>query len=52
MDNQPELTVCRSTIRFDERNRLARYWKRHPKKDLEALLGKFHEAGWRIENPP
>lgn len=29
-----------------------RYWKKHPKKDLEALLGEFHDAGWRIEDPP
>lgn len=29
-----------------------RYWRKHPRKDLEALLGEFHEAGWTIENPP
>lgn len=29
-----------------------RYWKKHPKKELEALLGEFHEAGWRIIDPP
>lgn len=29
-----------------------RYWRRHPKKHLEALLGEFHEAGWTIEDPP
>jgi hypothetical protein len=28
------------------------YWKRHPKKELEALLGEFHEAGWAIDDPP
>jgi hypothetical protein len=28
------------------------YWKRHPKKELEALLGEFHEAGWTILDPP
>ncbi len=28
-----------------------RYWKKHPKKELEALLGEFHEAGWRIIDP-
>lgn len=28
------------------------YWKKHQKKDLEALLHVYHEAGWRIENPP
>lgn len=27
------------------------YWRRHPDKDLEEVLGAFHEAGWRIENP-
>lgn len=25
-----------------------RYWRKHPKKELESLLGEFHEAGWRI----
>ncbi|GAB3054345.1 hypothetical protein GCM10027079_21090 [Sediminivirga luteola] len=30
---------------------MRRYWAKHPKKELEALLGEFHEAGWRIENP-
>ncbi len=29
-----------------------RYWKKHKDKDLEALLLEFHEAGWRIEDPP
>jgi len=29
-----------------------RYWKRHSDKDLEALLGEFHEADWAIEDPP
>lgn len=29
-----------------------RYWKRHPRKDLEPLLREFHDAGWRIEDPP
>jgi hypothetical protein len=29
-----------------------RYWSKHPKKELEALLGEFHDAGWRIEDPP
>lgn len=28
------------------------YWKRHPSKDLEALLDEFHAAGWRIQDPP
>jgi hypothetical protein len=28
------------------------YWKRHPDKELEALLGEFHLAGWRIIDPP
>lgn len=31
---------------------MGRYWRRHPKKDLEALIGEFHEAGWRIIDPP
>lgn len=25
------------------------YWPKHPKKELEALLGEFHEASWRVE---
>jgi hypothetical protein len=29
-----------------------RYWKRHPKKELEALLGEFYEEGWTIQDPP
>ncbi|MPY82417.1 MAG: hypothetical protein GEV00_03670 [Actinophytocola sp.] len=24
-------------------------WRRHQKKDLEAVLEHFHRAGWRIE---
>jgi hypothetical protein len=28
------------------------YWKKHPKKVLEALLREFHEADWRVLNPP
>lgn len=28
------------------------YWKRHPRKELEAVLQAFHEAGWRITDPP
>ncbi|AGW40970.1 DNA topoisomerase IV subunit B [Leifsonia xyli subsp. cynodontis DSM 46306] len=31
---------------------MGRYWRKHPKKELEALLGEFHEAGWRIQDPP
>lgn len=31
---------------------MGRYWAKHPKKELEALLGEFHEAGWRIKDPP
>lgn len=27
-------------------------WRKHPRKEIEALLGEFHEAGWRIEDPP
>ena len=30
---------------------MGRYWKRHPKKELEALLGEFHEANWKIVDP-
>lgn len=29
-----------------------RYWKRHQKKELEAVLQEFHEAGWTVLNPP
>jgi hypothetical protein len=25
------------------------YWRRHPRKDLEAVLVAFHEARWRVE---
>lgn len=28
------------------------YWKKHSKKELEAVLEMFHQAGWRIEDPP
>jgi hypothetical protein len=28
------------------------YWKKHPKKELEAVLREFDSRGWRIENPP
>lgn len=31
---------------------MGRYWKKHPRKELESLLGEFYEAGWRIEDPP
>lgn len=24
------------------------YWQKHPKKELEAVLGEYHEAGWSI----
>ena len=30
---------------------MSSYWKRHPKKELEALLGEFHEAGWKVLDP-
>lgn len=25
------------------------YWPTHQRKELEAVLGEFHEAGWTIE---
>ncbi len=28
------------------------YWKRHPRKELEAVLVQFHEWGWTITDPP
>ena len=28
------------------------YWKTHPKKELQALLMRFHLQGWRIIDPP
>lgn len=28
-----------------------RYWTKHSKKDIEAVLGEFHEAGWTIVDP-
>ena len=31
---------------------MGRYWRRHPRKDLEPVLGEFHEAGWTIHDPP
>lgn len=31
---------------------MGRYWKKHPNKELEALLAEFDEAGWRIIDPP
>jgi len=27
------------------------YWKTHPKAELQSLLMRFHEAGWRIIDP-
>ena len=27
-------------------------WKRHPRKDLEAVLQEFADHGWRIFDPP
>lgn len=29
-----------------------RSWKRHPRKELEAVLGEFNDAGWAIDDPP
>jgi hypothetical protein len=28
------------------------YWRRHQKPELEDVLERFHQAGWRIEDPP
>lgn len=28
------------------------YWKKHQKKDLEAVLNILHEHGWTILDPP
>lgn len=28
------------------------YWRRHPKKDGQALLEWFDDHGWKIGNPP
>lgn len=28
------------------------YWKKHPKKELEAVLCEFDAKEWRIEDPP
>jgi hypothetical protein len=28
------------------------YWKKATRKDIEALLGEFHAAGWKIVDPP
>jgi hypothetical protein len=28
------------------------YWRRHPVKEIQALLVEFHEHGWRIIDPP
>lgn len=28
------------------------YWKKHPRKELEAVLEHYHQAGWRIVGPP
>lgn len=27
------------------------YWKKHPRKDLERILERFHELGWTIDDP-
>ncbi|GAA4283321.1 hypothetical protein GCM10022261_08520 [Brevibacterium daeguense] len=35
----------------DGRDEVGRYWRKHPNKELEALLEEFHEAGWQIINP-
>lgn len=28
------------------------YWKTHPKKELQEVLLRFDDQGWRIDNPP
>jgi hypothetical protein len=28
------------------------YWRKHPRKELEAVLNHFHQAGWTILDPP
>lgn len=28
------------------------YWRRAGRKDIEALLGEYHAAGWSIQDPP
>ncbi len=28
------------------------YWRTHPKKELQALLMRFHNQQWRIVDPP
>ena len=28
------------------------YWKTHPKKEIQALLFRFHWQDWRIIDPP
>ena len=27
---------------------MSRSWRRHPKKDLEAVLGEYYAAGWTV----
>jgi len=31
---------------------VGRYWSKHPKKDLEAVLAEFDAAGWKVDDPP
>lgn len=31
---------------------MGRYWKKHPRKDLEVLLQAFADAGWEVLDPP
>ena len=28
------------------------YWKKHPRKELDAVLDAFHDAGWAVLDPP
>jgi hypothetical protein len=28
------------------------YWKKHPIKELQAILFEFHDQGWAIMDPP
>lgn len=31
---------------------MGRYWRKASRKEIECLLGEFHDAGWTIIDPP
>lgn len=46
-----EMSVRLPSLRRNDRSAMG-YWKKHPRKEFEAVLDQFHELGWRIDDPP